>query len=46
MSLSYKELPPVEKGVMQSLPPAGGLAIAVAFSLVTWACIASLFIIW
>ena len=44
--LSYKRLPPVEKGVMKTLPPAGGMVLVVAFSLLFWACIASIVISW
>jgi hypothetical protein len=44
MSLPYKELPPVEAGAMKTLPPGTGILIVTAFSLLIWACIASIFI--
>ena len=46
MPLSFKELLPAEKSVMKTLPPVGGMVLVVAFSLLFWACIASIVISW
>lgn len=43
-SPSYNELPPVEHGALKTLPPGSGMAIAGAFSMLIWACLASLFL--
>ncbi len=44
MSLPYKGLPPV-KDTMKTLPPGTGMLIAAAFSLLIWAGIATIFLI-
>lgn len=44
MSLPYKRVPPVE-GTMKTLPPGAGMLIAAAFSLLIWAGIATIFLI-